>query len=36
MRDTRTDLAVLKLKDPPKGLVPMPFGDAMPWRSATS
>ena len=28
MRDTRTDLAVLKLKEPPKGLVPMPFGDA--------
>ncbi|MDP4005571.1 Do family serine endopeptidase [Methylobacterium sp. NEAU K] len=28
MRDTRTDLAVLKLKDAPKGLVPMPFGDA--------
>ena len=28
MRDTRTDLAVLKLKEAPKGLVPMPFGDA--------
>jgi Do/DeqQ family serine protease len=28
MRDTRTDLAVLKLKDAPKSLVPMPFGDA--------
>ena len=28
MRDTRTDLAVLKLKEAPKGLMPMPFGDA--------
>jgi Do/DeqQ family serine protease len=28
MRDTRTDLAVLKLKEAPKNLVPMPFGDA--------
>ena len=28
LRDPRTDLAVVKIKTPPAGLVPMPFGDA--------
>ena len=28
LRDSRTDLAVLRIKEPPAGLNPMPFGDA--------
>ena len=28
LRDNRTDLAVVKIKEPPAGLAPMPFGDA--------
>ncbi|MDP4023771.1 Do family serine endopeptidase [Methylobacterium sp. NEAU 140] len=28
LRDPRTDLAVVKIKTPPAGLTPMPFGDA--------
>ncbi len=28
LRDSRTDLAVVKIKEPPAGLAPMPFGDA--------
>ena len=28
LRDSRTDLAVIRIKEPPAGLNPMPFGDA--------
>ncbi|MFC6792353.1 Do family serine endopeptidase [Methylobacterium komagatae] len=28
LRDSRTDLAVIRIKQPPAGLAPMPFGDA--------